>query len=83
VPAQKRRAPDQKMVPPCQDLNHEFQELMFKPIQPWKKLPIELSKINYFQNSFIEYKTLGKNLFILANQTSRNDFPAAKLFIYN
>ena len=44
---------------------------------------IELSKFNYFQNSIIEHKTLGKDLFILANQTSRNDFPAAKLFIYN
>ncbi len=73
--AQKRRVPDQKMVPPCRDLNHEFQELMFEPIQTIEKLPIELSKINYFQNSIIEYKTLGKILFILANQTSRNDFP--------
>jgi len=78
-----RRVLGQKMVPPCRDLNHEFQELMFEPIQTIEKLPIELSKINYFQKCIIEYKTLGKNLFTLANQTSRNDFPATKLFIYN
>ena len=78
-----RRVPDQKMVPPCRDLNHEVQESMFEPIQTIEKWLIELSKFNYFQNSIIEHKTLGKDLFILANQTSRNDFPAAKLFIYN
>jgi hypothetical protein len=75
--------PDQKMVPHCQDLNHEFQESMFEPIQTIEKWLIELSKFNYFQNSINEHKTLGKDLFILENQTSRNDFPAAKLFIYN
>jgi hypothetical protein len=60
-----------------------IQELMFEPIQTVEELLFELSKFNYFQNSIIECKTLGKGLFILANQTSRNDFPAAKLFIYN
>jgi hypothetical protein len=54
---------------------------MFEPIQTIEKWLNELSKFNYFQNSIIEHKTLGKDLFILANQTSRNDFPAAKLFI--
>ena len=67
----------------CRDLNHEVQESMFEPIQTIEKWLIELPKFNYFQNSIIEHKTLGKDLFILANQTSRNDFPAAKLFIYN
>jgi len=56
---------------------------MFEPIQTVEELLFELSKFNYFQNSIIEYKNLGKGLLILANQTSRNDFPAAKLFIYN
>ncbi len=56
---------------------------MFEPIQTIEMWLIELSKFNYFQNSIIKHKTLGKDLFILASQTSRNDFPAAKLFIYN
>jgi hypothetical protein len=71
------------MVPPCRDLNHEFPESMFEPIQTIEKWLIELPKFTYFQNSIIERKTLGKDLFIFANQTSRNDFLAAKLFIYN
>ena len=77
-----RRVPDQKMVPPCRDLNHEFPESMFEPIQTIEKWLIELPKFNFFQNSIIEHKTLGKDLFILANQTSRNDFPAACSYLF-
>ena len=79
----KWRVPDQKMVPPAGIWTMKSKDQCFEPIQTIEKWLIELSKFNYFQNSIIEHKTLGKDLFILANQTSRNDFPAAKLFIYN